>query len=115
MLVLATGGGMAQDPAISQFYANPLYMNPAMAGVEGSAKVYLGYRNQWPGATQPYSTYHASYEQFLEKLQGGIGVHVINDRQGGGIFNTLSMDAIYAYHLKVTPRLSVTGGFQASV
>jgi type IX secretion system PorP/SprF family membrane protein len=42
-------------------------------------------------------------------------VHVINDRQGGGIFNTLSLDAIYAYHLKVTPRLTVTGGLQASV
>jgi type IX secretion system PorP/SprF family membrane protein len=90
-------------------------MNPAMAGVEGAAKIYLGYRNQWPGAAQPYSTYHASYEQFLEKLQGGIGVHVINDRQGGGIFNTMSLDAIYAYHLKVTSSLTVTGGFQASV
>ena len=115
LLILALTGGVAQDPAISQFYANPLFMNPAMAGVEGPSKVYLGYRNQWPGAANPYSTYHASYEQYLDALQGGIGVHVINDRQGGGIFNTLSLDAIYAYHLKVTPRLTVTGGFQASV
>ena len=115
ILILASTGGVAQDPAISQFYANPLFMNPAMAGVEGPSKVYVGYRNQWPGASDPYSTYHASYEQYLDVLQGGIGVHVINDRQGGGIFNTLSLDAIYAYHLKVTPRLTVTGGLQASV
>ena len=40
---------------------------------------------------------------------------MINDRQGGGIFNTLSLDAIYAYHLKVTTRFTMTGGFQASV
>lgn len=85
-----------------------------MAGVEGPVKVYVGYRNQWPGATDPYSTYHASYEQYLEPLQGGIGVHVINDRQGGGIFNTLSLDAIYAVHLRMTSKLTVTGGFQAS-
>jgi len=89
-------------------------MNPAMAGVEGPAKVYLGYRNQWPGATDPYSTYHASYEQYIDPLGGGVGVHVINDRQGAGIFNTLSVDAIYAYHLRVTNELMVTGGFQAS-
>ncbi|MEN8229849.1 MAG: PorP/SprF family type IX secretion system membrane protein [Bacteroidota bacterium] len=105
----------AQDPAFSQFYANPLFMNPAMAGVEGPAKVTLGYRNQWPGATDPYSTYHAAYEQFINPLQGGVGIHVINDRQGAGVFNSLSLDAIYAYHLQVTSDLMVTGGFQASV
>ena len=104
----------AQDPAFSQFYANPLYMNPAMAGIEGPPKVYLGYRNQWPGATNPYVTYHASYDQYLEALQGGIGIHVGNDRQGGGVFNTLSVDAIYAYHLRVSSNLMITGGFQAS-
>ena len=105
----------SQDPAFSQFYANPLYMNPAMAGVEGPPKVSLGYRNQWPGATNPYVTYHASYEQHIDALEGGVGVHVGNDRQGGGVLNTLSLDAIYAYHLQVNRELMVTAGFQASV
>jgi type IX secretion system PorP/SprF family membrane protein len=115
MLLPVAGEAAGQDAAFSQYYANPLYMNPAMAGVEGPVKVYLGYRNQWPGATDPYSTYHASYEQYLDALQGGIGVHVMNDRLGGGVFNTISVDAVYAYHLKVTRELTVTGGFQASV
>jgi type IX secretion system PorP/SprF family membrane protein len=111
---MAAAPGHAQDPALSQFYANPLFLNPAMAGVEGLAKVAMSYRNQWPGAAAPYSTYHASYEQFLDALQGGMGIHLMNDRQGGGILNTLSLDAIYAYHLKVSHKLTVTGGFQAS-
>ena len=115
ILVSTTVGVRAQDPEFSQFYANPLYLNPAMAGVEGAAKVFLGYRNQWPGATSPYSTYMASYEQYLEPLQGGIGVHVMNDRQGGGVFNTISLDAVYSYHLKVSRELTVTGGLQASM
>ena len=114
ILVSTTVGVKSQDPAFSQFYANPLYMNPAMTGLEGPPKVYLGYRNQWPGATNPYVTYHASYDQYLEALQGGVGIHVGNDRQGGGVFNTLSVDAIYAYHLKVSSHLLITGGFQAS-
>ena len=111
----STVGVGAQDPAFSQFYANPLYMNPAMAGVEGPVKVYLGYRNQWPGATNSFSTLHASYEQYVKALQGGVGIHVINDRQGGGIINTMSLDAMYSYHLQVSSDLMVTGGFQASV
>ncbi len=114
LVILASVRGVAQDPAMSQFYANPLFMNPAMAGVEGLSKIYLGYRNQWPGTASPYVTYHASYEQYIEALQGGIGLHVINDRQGGGVINTMSMDAIYSYHLKVSRQLTVTGGFQAS-
>ena len=115
MLAITLLEGRAQDPAFSQFYANPLFLNPGMAGLEGPVKVTLGYRNQWPGATDPYSTYHASYEQYLDPLHGGVGLHVINDRQGGGIFNTLSVDAIYAYHLQVSREVMVTGGFQASV
>lgn len=115
MLILLSMRAEAQDPAFSQFFANPLYMNPAMAGVEGPVKLYLGYRNQWPGAARPYTTYHASYDQFIEALQGGVGFHVINDSQGGGVINTLSVDAIYAYHLKVSRELTVTGGFQLSV
>jgi type IX secretion system PorP/SprF family membrane protein len=115
ILLFMSPDAESQDPALSQFYANPLYMNPAMAGIEGPAKVYLGYRNQWPGATNPYVTYHASYDQYVEVLQGGVGLHIGNDRQGGGVFNTLSVDAIYAYHLQVSKDLMVTGGFQASV
>ena len=115
ILVSTTVGVRAQDPEFSQFYANPLYLNPAMAGVEGAAKVFLGYRNQWPGAVSPYTTYSASYEQYLEPLHGGIGIHVMNDRQGGGVFNTISLDAIYSYHLKVSQELTVTGGLQASM
>ena len=94
ILLFLSTDAESQDPAFSQFYANPLYMNPAMAGVEISPKIYLGYRNQWPGAINPYVTYHASYDQYIEVLQGGVGVHVGNDRQGGGVFNTLSADAI---------------------
>ncbi len=115
MVFLACEGAMTQDPISSQYYANQLFMNPAMAGIEGVTKVSLGYRNQWPAAAESYSTYHAAYEQYLEPLQGGIGVHLVNDRQGGGVFNTMSLDAVYAYHLKVTRRLTVTGGLQASV
>jgi type IX secretion system PorP/SprF family membrane protein len=114
LLFLLSMGVGAQDPAFSQFFANPLYMNPAMAGIEGPVKVYLGYRNQWPGATDPYSTYHAAYEQYIDRIQGGVGVHIMNDRQGGGVFNTLSVDAIYAYQLRVSNRLMLSGGFQAS-
>ena len=39
----------AQDPQFSQFYANPVYLNPAFAGTARCPRVVLNYRNQWPG------------------------------------------------------------------
>jgi len=41
----------AQDPHFSQFYAAPLYLNPALAGTSaGNYRVGVNYRDQWRGA-----------------------------------------------------------------
>ena len=43
----------AQDPAFSQFFANPLYLNPAMAGTN-IALVLVLIIEQWPGIGKTY-------------------------------------------------------------
>ena len=40
----------AQDPLFTQFYANPLYLNPALAGAARCPRINLNYRNQWRNA-----------------------------------------------------------------
>ena len=90
-------------------------MNPAMAGVEGPGKLFAGYRNQGIGSLDNYLTYHASYEQGIDAIHGGIGVHLMNDRLADGVFNNISLDAMYSFHLKVSRFLNLTGGLQASV
>jgi len=57
------GGLQAQDAHFSQFYANPLHLNPAFTGSENCPRVALGYRNQWPALGPTYVTYSASYDQ----------------------------------------------------
>lgn len=113
MLQCLFTGTHAQDPVFSHFYANSLLLNPALAGIEGPSKFYMGYRNQWPNSGTPYVTYHATYDKYVEELQGGMGIRVLNDRQGGGVFNAYNLDLIYAYHLRATRRLSLSGGLQA--
>lgn len=105
----------AQDPVFSHFYASGMQLNPAFSGAEGPGKVYIGYRNQWPNSGAAYITYQASYDQHIEKLHGGLGVRVLNDRQGGGAFSAYNLDVAYAYKFRASRRWSFSGAIQAGV
>ena len=56
----------AQDPQFSQFYAAPLYLNPAFAGSSQQGRVGLNYRNQWPGIDANFTTVSAFADFYLE-------------------------------------------------
>ena len=65
-IVCATGiwqDVYAQDPQFTQFYANPLYLNPAFAGTARCPRICMNYRNQWPNLSGTYVTYSASCYQ----------------------------------------------------
>ena len=66
----------AQDPEFTQFYANPLYLNPAFAGTAHCPRLSLNYRNQWPGISGSFITTSASYDQHVDALSGGVGLLV---------------------------------------
>lgn len=103
----------AQDPEFTQFYANPLYLNPAFAGSMRCPRVALNYRNQWPAIQGTYVTYSASYDQHVEAIAGGLGFIVTSDQAGQGILKTTNFSVIYSYFLPVTNTFSLKAGFQA--
>ena len=112
--MLISVSASAQDPQFSQFYANRLYLNPAFAGSEICPKFSMNHRNQWPALGNTFVTYTASMDGYVNALQGGLGVHIISDRQGDGALKTTGVDAMYAYTVRVTNTFNITGGFQAS-
>jgi type IX secretion system PorP/SprF family membrane protein len=114
-LLFLSAGVHGQDPVFTHFHANRLIMNPSMAGIDGPWRLFMGYRNQWPNTGSSYLTYQASYDQFVERLDGGLGVRVMNDRQGGGVFNAYNLDLMYSYQFRATRRLSLSGGIQAGI
>ena len=114
-IALAGSGELqAQDPQFTQFYANPLYLNPAFAGAARCPRVVLNYRNQWPALTGTFETFSASYDQHVESLGGGIGLLVNHDQAGKGTLNTTNVSAIYSYQQAVTRKFSMKFGFQAT-
>ena len=75
-IVLAFAGMriQAQDALFSQYYANPLYLNPAFAGTNVCPRLAFHFRDQWPSAPGTFMTYSASYDEHFDKLSGGVGV-----------------------------------------
>lgn len=104
----------AQDPQFTQFYANPLYLNPAFAGTARCPRVALNYRNQWPALSGTFVTTSASYDQDVRGIMGGLGLLVTNDQAGKGTLNTTTVSGIYSYTQAVSPRFSIKAGFQAT-
>ena len=104
----------AQDPEFTQFYANPLYLNPAFAGTARCPRVNLNYRNQWPAISGTYVTYSASYDQHFDALAGGLGLLVTNDKAGQGTLTTTNVAAMYSYQLNINREFSMKFGFQAA-
>lgn len=104
----------AQDPHFSQFYANPLYLNPAMAGSALTPRLTLNYRNQWPSLDANFVTYGASYDQYLPNIKSGLGLQVMTDRAGQGILVSGGVSAFYSYRLMINRDMFVNFGAKAS-
>ena len=104
----------AQDPEFTQFYANPLYLNPAFAGTARCPRICLNYRNQWPAISGTYVTYSASYDQHFDAIKGGLGLLVTNDKAGQGTLTTTNASLMYSYQLNINREFSMKFGFQAT-
>ena len=109
-----SGTVLAQDPEFTQFYANPLYLNPAFAGSTRCPRISLNYRNQWPALSGTFITNTASYDQHIEALGGGLGLLVLSDKAGEGTLTTSNISGIYSYQLNVTREFSVRFGLQGT-
>jgi type IX secretion system PorP/SprF family membrane protein len=103
----------AQDYTYSQFYANPLYLNPALAGSEFCSRFSLNYRNQWPSLPGSFVAYSAGYDRYSDFFSGGFGLLVNYDKQGEAAINHLKVSAMYAYRLRVSRDVEASFALQA--
>jgi len=105
-LSLAASG---QDYQFGQFYALPLYYNPAFAGANLNSRLTAGYRNQWSGL-QGWKGWVGSFDWHLKKASSGIGLFLSSNsiaRLGYGQTNGMLQ---YAYRAKISEKIRVSSG-----
>ena len=103
----------AQDPQFTQFYANPLYLNPAFAGTSRCPRMIMNYRNQWPGLSGTFVTYAVSFDTHVDAIAGGMGLLVWHDRAGEGTLNTTKASLIYSYDRPINRHFSIKAALEA--
>jgi len=117
--VFMASTGNAQDPEFTQFYAAPIYTNPAMAGSavcnNGMAgRFAINYRNQWPSLKGTYQTVNASWDQHFDAVGGGLGAMITRDVAGSGLLTTTAISGVYSYVIPVNRKFFIRTGLQAT-
>lgn len=132
-----------QKPHYTQYILNQYIVNPAITGIENYMDLKLSHRHQWMGIQDApvtsYLTVHGpigkkddrttatSFDIPGENPRGnsywqnytaaephhGVGAQIINDVTGP--LSNLSAYATYAYHIGLTPRTSLSGGFGVGI
>ncbi|GHE65335.1 PorP/SprF family type IX secretion system membrane protein [Roseivirga thermotolerans] len=102
----------AQDPQFSQFYAAPLYINPAFTGASEYTRMGVNYRNQWPNLQSSFVTFSFYADHFMYKYNSGIGMIITTDREGHAGLQSTNIGLSYAYQLKINDNLVFRPGIQ---
>ena len=114
VLIIGTGNGSrAQEPQFSQFYASPLYLNPALTGNTRKWRVASNYRNQWP-RVPGYVSYTFSYDQRLPAFNSGLGLLFIRDEASSGGLTYTNIGGLYSYRLKISNKKRINWGVRFS-
>ena len=113
ILVISNVQLKAQDPEFSQFYANPLYLNPALTGTNALPRFVTNYRNQWPSQGNTFVTYNFTYDGYVSEIRSGLGFKLMYDRELNGIINTIYSSFLYSYHVQASDRLFFSMALEA--
>jgi len=112
LVVIAIGSsliGKAQDPVTSHPMGTYTELNPSMMGADSSNVTYLNHRNQWPKIQGNYVTTRFGYHHYLSKINGYLGLSLMQDNAGDGTLRTTNLSLNYAQNIKVKKILIKVG------
>lgn len=112
LFLLSLAFAKAQNPQFSQFYAMPLFLNPAFTGQTYEHRFVADVRDQWPGINTTYKTVAASYDYNIVAANSGIGLLLLHDNSGTPTLNTTLAMLSYAYHFKISKFAEIRAGVQ---
>ncbi|CAN5914567.1 type IX secretion system membrane protein PorP/SprF [soil metagenome] len=111
--LLSLAGFAQQDPSFSQYFFNPMYVNPGYAGSRDVLSGTLVHRSQWVGMEGAPESQSLNIHSALPYTKIGLGLQINNDK-AGPMKNT-GIGLIFAYHLHLGREARLAFGVQGSV
>ncbi|NVO04086.1 MAG: type IX secretion system membrane protein PorP/SprF [Bacteroidetes bacterium] len=106
---LSIGFANAQnDIMFTHYMFNESIFNPAMVGSTPNLETAIVARQQWVGFDNAPSTQMIKGNAYFDQVQGGVGLHIINDRIG--YESALNLKISYAYFLKLDEKSKLSFG-----
>jgi type IX secretion system PorP/SprF family membrane protein len=112
LVVIAIGSSLiakAQDPLTSHTMGTYTDLNPSMMGKDSSNLTYLNHRNQWPNIQGGYVTTRFGYHHYLSRINGYVGLSLMQDNAGDGTLRTTNLSLNYAQNIKINKVLIKVG------
>ncbi|RCH54621.1 hypothetical protein DJ568_12440 [Mucilaginibacter hurinus] len=117
MLTIGVAQTQAQvDPHFSQYYAYPLWLNPALTGLmDGDLRVTGNFKDQWASVASGYKTTAVSAD-YRPTNQVGVGLNILNQKAGTAGYNYFAASGSFGYGIKLSNEFQwLNFGVQAGV
>ncbi|MCX6181650.1 MAG: PorP/SprF family type IX secretion system membrane protein [Bacteroidetes bacterium] len=110
--LLTTGICKAQDPIFTMGYSSPMYLNPALAGLQKGYLANMQYRNQWPKISGHPITATLGIQKRIDTINTGVGLTFLHDAIGETMFTTnIGLSASKHFSLSEKWKLSIGASF----
>jgi type IX secretion system PorP/SprF family membrane protein len=109
----------AQDPVFTQYFLIPETLNPGFSGFMETTYGGVIHREQWPDLNLKIDTEYAFVNTWSDRMNTGIGVSFMNQRENITHYNFSQINANYAYRVRISdnwyfrPAIEVGFGFKS--
>lgn len=98
---------LSQDAQYSQFYSNPIYLNPAFSGTGDNTRIVAIHRIQWPNLPQAFSNSTVSIDYNGDNINSGFGFIVHQEKEGTAALQSTTASFIYSYNANLNNRVVI--------
>ena len=101
VLLAITTSVKAQDPIFTQYFIVPETLNPGFTGFMETTNIGVLHRTQWPDLNFKVDTEYAFYNTWIDEMNSGVGISVLNHRENFTNYNFTQVNLNYAYKVQL--------------
>ena len=106
---------VAQQPLYTQYYTNPLPVNPAFTGSSHQFRAGINFRNQWSNFDDPITAYSIYADNYFANINSGIGFLAYSDQAGSLNYRSTRISGYYSYNAKLATKTYLKAGLEPTI